>query len=205
MTNLLLFAGASIVLAFTPGPDIIYVMTRGIAQGRRAALAAAAGFSLGNIVHTSFAALGISAILASSAQAFLIIKILGAGYLIYLGIKMLRAGNGIDMQQEDEQKKPARIFGQSIIANILNPKVAIFFLAFFPQFTDPEMGSVPLQMLTLGLVFIAITFVCFSTVGLAAGQIGHLLQARTNLSRRINQLAGSVLIALGLSLAWAKN
>lgn len=201
--QLSLFSAASLVLIFTPGPDILYVMTRGVAQGRSAAFAAASGFSIGNIVHTLAAVVGLSAILASSAAAFGMVKLAGGLYLIYLGIRLFRAGEApLKGDANHSLKRLGTIFRQSIIANILNPKVAIFFLAFFPQFIRPENGSPQLQMLLLGLTFIVLTFIGFNLVGWFAGSLGDWLKRRPNTGKWIHRLAGSVLVGLGLKLAW---
>lgn len=201
--QLSLFAAASLVLIFTPGPDIVYVMTRGIAQGRGAAFAAAAGFSLGNIVHTLAAVIGLSAILASSATAFGLVKLAGGLYLIYLGIRLFRAGaTSVIEEKERSGKRLGAIFRQSVIANVLNPKVAIFFLAFFPQFIQPENGNPRIQMLFLGFTFIVLTFIGFNLVGWFAGSVGDWLKRRPNAGQWIHRLAGSVLVGLGLKLAW---
>jgi threonine/homoserine/homoserine lactone efflux protein len=206
LDQILLFSAASLVLAFTPGPDIIYVLTRGVAQGRTAALAAAAGFSLGNIVHTLAAALGLSALIMSSSWAFQIIKLCGAAYLVWIGFQILRS-SPLDMSQTStsgkrDLKAPAVIFRQSVIANVLNPKVAVFFLAFFPQFIVEGNGPVSMQMALLGLNFILVAFASFSFVALASGSLHAWLSSRPGFSRRINAVAGSVLIGLGLRLAW---
>jgi threonine/homoserine/homoserine lactone efflux protein len=198
----ILFSSASLVLIFTPGPDILYVMSRGIAQGRQAALAAAAGFSLGNIVHTTFAVVGLSALLASSATAFQMVKYAGAIYLVYLGIKMIRSTSALAPNQTKRPLSLWVIFRQSIVANVLNPKVAIFFLAFFPQFIEETRGGVALQMLCLGGIFVVLTFLGFGLVGYGSGAIGAWLQAKPRIGGRIGKLAGSVLILLGLRLAW---
>ena len=202
-TQLSLFSAASLVLIFTPGPDILYVMTRGIAQGRSAAFAAASGFSLGNIVHTLAAAVGLSAILASSATAFGLVKLAGGLYLIYLGIRLFRSGEATAASSDEgSDKKLGTIFRQSIIANLLNLKVAIFFLAFFPQFIKPANGSPQLQMLLLGMTFIVLTFIGFNLAGWFAGALGEWLKRRPHAGRWIHRLAGSVLVGLGLKLAW---
>lgn len=204
--QLSLFCAASLVLIFTPGPDILYVMTRGIAQGRSAAFAAASGFSLGNIVHTLAAVVGLSAILASSATAFGLVKLAGGLYLVYLGIRLFRSGERpVTQNAEAPAKRLGVIFRQSIIANLLNPKVAVFFLAFFPQFIRPENGSPQLQMLWLGLIFIVLTFMGFNLVGWFAGSLGEWLKMRPNAGRWIHRLAGSVLVGLGLKLAWPES
>ncbi len=201
-SQLVLFSAASLVLIFTPGPDIIYVMTRGMAQGRRAALAAAAGFSLGNLVHTFFAVVGLSALLTSSATAFQLVKYAGAAYLIYLGIRMLRSSSPVAVQGEAPALQHRVIFRQSIIANILNPKVAVFFLAFFPQFVDHSRGHAAWQMLILGCTFVVLTAIGFGLVGLCSGWVGGYLQRAPRIGSRIGHFAGGILIALGLRLAW---
>lgn len=201
-SQLIVFSAASIVLIFTPGPDIIYVMTRGMAQGKKAALAAAAGFSLGNIVHTLFAVVGLSALLTSSATAFQILKYAGAIYLVYLGIQMIRTRSSVAVSEEGKDVAQGAIFRQSIIANVLNPKVAIFFLAFFPQFIDTSRGHAAVQMMVLGAVFVVLTFMGFALVAYGSGKIGSWLQRQPAVSSKIGIVSGSVLMALGLRLAW---
>ncbi len=200
--QLMLFVATSVVLIFTPGPDIIYVMTRGVAQGRKAALAAAAGFSLGNFVHIFFAVVGLSALLASSARVFQLVKYAGALYLIYLGIRMFFSKADLAAGGELKLLQGRTIFLQSIVANVLNPKVAIFFLAFFPQFLDNEQGSLPWQILLLGILFVVLTLICFSLVALCSGAVGSWLQKKPAISSRLGRIAGSVLVLLGLRLAW---
>lgn len=197
-----LFCLASLALIFTPGPDIIQVLTRGVAQGRPAALAAALGFSLGNIGHTLFAIAGLSAILASSSTAFTVVKLLGGGYLIYLGVDLWRANPQLALSALQAPQTNARIFRQSVIANLLNPKVAIFFLAFFPQFIRPAQGNPALQMLILGLTFVVLTMLGFSLVALGAGLLNTRFMARPALSAWLHKGAGTILILLGIRLAW---
>lgn len=203
LDQLALFSLASLLLIFTPGPDIIYVLTRGVAQGRRAALAAAMGFSLGNIGHTLFAACGLSAIIASSAWAFTVIKIAGGLYLAYLGIQLWRADPSLSASAPDERKAACVIFRQSILANLLNPKVAIFFLAFFPQFVRPAQGHPSLQMLFLGLTFVVLTMLGFGLVALSAGAANQKLMTHPRLASCLHKGAGTILLALGLRLVWA--
>ena len=201
-TQLALFTAASLLLIFTPGPDIIYVMTRGIAQGRRSALAAAAGFAVGNFAHTFFAIAGLSALLMSSAIAFQAVKYAGAAYLAYLGVRMIMSASALAPGTEAAPLRHWTIFRQSILANVLNPKVAVFFLAFFPQFVDPAHGSVAVQMLVLGTLFVLLTLLCFGIVGICSGMIGRWLQRKPAIGGRLGQAAGSILILLGLRLAW---
>ncbi len=203
--HLMLFIATSVVLIFTPGPDIIYVMTRGVAQGRKAALAAAAGFSLGNFVHIFFALIGLSALLASSARAFQLIKYAGALYLIYLGVRLFFSKSGSTDLAAMKPQRGRTIFIQSIVANVLNPKVAIFFLAFFPQFLDHNRGALPLQMLFLGTLFVVLTLICFGLVAFCSGGIGAWLQGKPAIASRLDRAAGSVLVLLGLRLAWPTN
>jgi len=197
-----LFASTAVLLAMAPGPDVIYVITRGLTQGRASAMAAAAGFSLGNIVHTAFAVIGVSAIIKASALAFTAIKIAGALYLIYIGIKIFRSG-GAKTARDNKMMKAKTVFIQSVTANILNPKVAIFFIALFPQFIIPENGNPSLQMILLGLEFIICTFFVFSICALFSGQIGEFLKEKSG-GGILNKLAGLVLMGLGVALAFSR-
>ncbi|SFL35334.1 Threonine/homoserine/homoserine lactone efflux protein [Desulfomicrobium norvegicum] len=201
--QLLVFSLTSLLLIFTPGPDIIHVLTRGVAQGRSAALAAAMGFSLGNIGHTLLAVFGLSAILASSALAFTLVKIAGGIYLLYLGFKLWTADPALVLSGHGEDKTARIIFRQSILANLLNPKVAIFFLAFFPQFVRPDQGHPAMQMMVLGLTFVVLTMLGFGLVALGAGALNSRLAARPSLSAWLHKGAGAILMLLGLRLLWA--
>ncbi|WP_224983324.1 LysE family translocator [Geomonas agri] len=202
LSQLALFAFTSTVLIFTPGPDIIYVMTRGVAQGRKAALAAAAGFALGNFAHTFFAIVGLSALITSSATAFACVRYAGAAYLMYIGYKMLKSRTSLVPDGAAGQLESRVIFRQSILANIMNPKVALFFLAFFPQFVDRGRGGVPMQMFILGTTFVVLTMLGFGVVALLSGEIGRWLNRSAGAGNRIGQGAGCILIGLGLRLAW---
>lgn len=203
LDQLILFSAASLLLIFTPGPDIIYVLTRGVAQGRSAALSAALGFSLGNIGHTLLAVCGLSAILASSAVAFTAVKAAGGIYLVYIGYKLWTADPSVILSGEGEHKAALVIFRQSVLANMLNPKVAVFFLAFFPQFVRPEQGHPALQMALLGLTFVILTMFGFGLVAIGAGALNTRLAARPSLSAWLHKGAGGILMLLGLRLLWA--
>ncbi|PLX66627.1 MAG: lysine transporter LysE [Denitrovibrio sp.] len=203
LDQILLFASTAILLALAPGPDILYVVTRGITQGRSSALAAAAGFSIGNIVHTTFAIIGVSAIIKASATAFTIIKIAGAIYLIYIGIKIFRSGSA-SAEKDKKLLAPKTVFIQSFTANILNPKVAIFFIALFPQFIRSQNGHESIQMALLGAEFILCTFFVFSACALFSGHIGEFLKKKQTSAGLLNKLAGAVLIGLGVALAFSK-
>lgn len=201
LSQLTFFILASIALIFTPGPDIIYVVTRGIAQGRKAALAAAAGFALGNFVHILLSVIGLSALLAASTIAFATVKWAGAAYLVYLGVQMIRSTSTVPLTADAPVLSAWRVFQQSIIANIMNPKVILFFLAFFPQFINADRGNPQVQIILLGTLFVVLVMICFGTVGLCSGWFGQLLRRNARAELLIGKIAGSVLILLGVSLA----
>ena len=138
LSQIVMFTVATLLLALTPGPDIIYVIVRGATQGPKAGLAAAAGLAVGVLGHTAFCAIGLTEVLAASDVAFKIIKLIGSAYIIYLGFRMWMAGNTLDLSADGEDKPLASIFSETIIMNLVNPKVALFFLAFLPQFVDPN-------------------------------------------------------------------
>jgi threonine/homoserine/homoserine lactone efflux protein len=158
-SNLALFFAASWMLIITPGPDMIYVITRGISQGRKAGMISAVGVTLGILVHTVFAAFGLAIILRTSALAFLAVKFAGAGYLIFLGVKTLIDKSDFKLSRDTPKDGFRKIFVQGILSNVLNPKIALFFLAFLPQFVNPGHGSASIQMVYLGLTFALFRFV----------------------------------------------
>ncbi|MEX2617130.1 MAG: LysE family translocator [Alphaproteobacteria bacterium] len=199
--NLLAFIAASALLGVTPGPDIVYVVMRGAAQGPRAGLAAAAGLCTGIIGHIALCAAGLSAIVAGSAMAFTLIKMAGAAYLIWLGVAMWRSRGSIHPGGDAPAQPVAGIYRQSIVMNLLNPKVALFFLAFLPQFVTPDGAPVALQLAVLGLIFMAVSFVVMGAAGLAGGQVRRLLVRGGGVGRWLERAAGTVLIALGVRLA----
>jgi threonine/homoserine/homoserine lactone efflux protein len=200
-TNSVLFLTASLVVIVAPGPDNILVLTRGVAQGRSAALVSAAGASLGLVVHSGFAAVGLSALLAQSAVAFSVVKYVGAAYLIYLGVRALLDRGGFAVQRGEGPIPLRRVFTQAVASNVLNPKIAVFFLAYLPQFADPETGGTALQLLALGLVFALLTLAIFSAIAVFSGTVGVWLRARPKFADGLGWLTGGVLILLGLRLA----
>lgn len=203
MPDVFLFLLAAMALTIAPGPDNIYVLTRGIAQGRRAGLVAAAGFSSGLVFHTLLAVLGFAAIIKAYPPAYHALQYAGAAYLVYLGYRTLRsASQGISLATDGEQGAPLkRIYWQSVLANMLNPKVTLFFIAFLPQFVHPQAGHVPLQMLVLALVFIVQAFVIFSAIALFSGTVGSYFRRRARASVHLNRLAGCAFIGLGIRMA----
>ena len=198
--SLVFFTGASLLLAATPGPDILYVLTRGIAQGKRAAIAATFGFVCCTMVHTTFAMIGLSALLKASATGFMILKIAGAAYLVYLGVSMYLDKSSFELSKQGKPREIKRIFLQSFIAGSLNPKVAIFFLAFLPQFISTDRGMVWIQFIELGIIFMLVTLFMFTIAGLCAAQIGNLLKQNRKIADSMRFGAGSILCALGLGL-----
>ncbi len=203
--QLVLFIAASWILILTPGPDMIYVITRGISQGPKAGVLSAVGVILGIFVHTTFAAFGLAVILRTSAIVFSVVKYLGAGYLIYLGIKSFMEKSVFQFGKNREHKRLRVVVVQGLLSNVFNPKVALFFLAFLPQFVTPENGPVAVQMMMLGLLFAGFGLVFLVTVGYFSGAIGHWLSTRESVSKRIHWLTGSILVALGLRLVFIEH
>jgi threonine/homoserine/homoserine lactone efflux protein len=204
LERLLPFLAASVLVTLAPGPDILYVLTRGMAEGRRVALAAAAGFALGNVVHTALAAAGLSALVAASPRAFRLLKFAGAAYLIYLGVRMWRDRSHFELGDAGEGRRASEAFRQSILANVLNPKVAIFFLSFLPQFVDSRSGLAPWQIAQLGAVFTLQVMACFGAVAWGAGWLGEKLRQNASLRDGMRLAAAAVLVALGVLLAFAE-
>jgi threonine/homoserine/homoserine lactone efflux protein len=200
-SQLAAFIVVSVILGATPGPDIIYVITRGASQGARAGVAAAAGLATGVIGHTVLCVVGLSAVLAASAIAFTAIKIAGAIYLIYLGVRMWRDKNAINLSDGHDRAMLADIYRQSILMNLLNPKVAIFFLAFLPQFVSTDAGSVPAQFAILGTIFMIVSFMVMSLAGLAGGFLRQAVMRDERIGHWIKFTAGGVMMALGVRLA----
>ncbi len=195
--NLSLFLPAVILLLITPGPVVLYIVTRSIDQGRRAGLVSVLGSEIGNLVHVLAAALGLSAILLSSSLAFDVVKYLGAAYLIYLGIrKLLSPVEGAP--QSVERAPLRRIFLQGIAVATLNPKTALFFFAFLPQFVDRSRGAVALQILLLGLIMLSMAIISDSCYALAAGAAGRWLRGSALFPRIQRYFTGSIYIGLGL-------
>ena len=202
-STLILFIAAAGALLIVPGPAVLYIVTRSIDQGRRAGIVSVLGISVGTMCHIFAAALGVSAILASSALAFDIVKYLGAAYLIYLGVRKLLSKEDELLLQDIQKQRLARIFRQGVIVNLLNPKVALFFLAFLPQFVNPARGSVPLQMMLLGLILLVMGLFSDSMYALLAGTAGNWLKTNRQFLRAQKYVTGTIYIGLGLTAALA--
>ena len=191
------FAVAAVLLLIIPGPAVVYILNRSVSDGRQAGLAAVAGLELGNLVHALAAAAGLSAVLATSAAAFTIVKWLGATYLIVVGIRtLLRPAP--PLATDRATTSPRRAFAQGVVVNILNPKVALFFLSFLPQFIHPDDGGAAMQALVLGLVFVAIGCVTDSAYSLLASSLRDVLLRGRTLPIVRRWVAGTVFIGLGL-------
>lgn len=197
----LLFFIATVALAISPGPDNLFVLTQSALYGPSAGIFVTLGLCTGLIVHTGAVALGVAAIFATSEVAFTALKLCGAGYLLYLAWGAFRAGaSDLDLAARSVDSR-RRLYGRGVIMNITNPKVAIFFLAFLPQFADPGRGSLTVQIILLGAMFMAATLLVFGTVAVFAGFLGDWLRRSARAQRVLNRLAGVVFLALALRLA----
>lgn len=201
----LVFFSAAFALNISPGPDLIYILSRTIAQGRKIGIASSLGVCTGALVHVGAAALGLSAVLATSAVAFSLVKYIGAAYLVYLGIKAFRSAgtHGGLPQHSVGNAKPWTAFKQGVMIDVLNPKVAIFFMAFLPQFVRPGSGHPTIQIVILGMLVIMVAMVVEAAFVMAAGQTTTILRKNRKIAVLLNRLLGSVFIALGIRLAFA--
>ena len=201
MPNFMLFLATSVAITLAPGPDNLQVLARGISHGRAAGLVAALGFAAGVTFHTTLAALGIAAVLRSSPVAFQILKLAGAAYLIWIGIKALRS-QGLATARERASQPLASIFRQSVLGNMMNPKVTLFFVVFLPQFVDPHGAQgVTLQMFELGALFMLQAAAIFSLFSVCAGAIGTWLKRRQTAGVWLDRFAGATFIAIGIRVA----
>jgi threonine/homoserine/homoserine lactone efflux protein len=205
LSTLPLFITAALVLLLTPGPAVLYIIARSIDQGRRAGLVSVLGLTLGTFFHVIAAALGLSAILVSSALAFDVVKYLGAAYLIYLGIQKLRAKEVPAEITEVKKASLKDIFTQGVVVNILNPKTALFFFAFMPQFVDRSRGLESTQMLFLGVLFVSMALITDGSYALLAGTAGGWLKQNRSFLRAQRYFAGTVYIGLGITAALASS
>jgi threonine/homoserine/homoserine lactone efflux protein len=203
VSTLVIFAAASAALIAIPGPAVIYIVTRGLAQGRSAGVVSALGVEAGALLHVAAAAVGLSALVASSAVAFTAIKYAGAAYLILLGVRKLTKGGDL-MPADPPRERTGRLFWQGLIVNALNPKVAIFFLAFLPQFIDPARGAVAVQVVVLGVFFISIAVALDCAWAVAAGTVGNGLRDSVAIRRWLNRVSGTTYVGLGVTAALAR-
>ncbi len=200
LDTLLAFLGISILITLAPGPDNLMVVGQSLARGRRAGLAFGLGCASGCLTHIAWATLGVAALVRASAGLFTAFKLAGAAWLLWLGIQALRSGGTLAPAAGTPPRPWQRDLARGFVANALNPKVGLFFLAFLPQFADPARGSLSLQMLILGLVFAAQTVVIFGGMAFAAGSIGRLLARRPRLGPWLDRLCGLLFIGLAARL-----
>jgi threonine/homoserine/homoserine lactone efflux protein len=203
-STFLLFAAASLAFLAIPGPSVFYIVTRSLAQGRRAGIASMLGVQVGGLVHVAAAAIGVSALIASSAEAFTVVKYAGAAYLVFLGVRKLLASGEEDPDPDPRDRASLnRLFAHGVVVNVLNPKTALFFLAFIPQFVEPAEGPVAPQMLVLGTMLVGIGVLSDGTYALLAARAGQRLRRAAATRRLLDRVSGSVFVGLGLVAALA--
>jgi threonine/homoserine/homoserine lactone efflux protein len=199
-----LFIAASLLLIITPGQDMLLVMSRSLAQGAAAGAATAAGVSVGLVGHTVLATLGLGAVLRASEWLFVVLKLVGAVYLVYLGVSLLRTRHTEMPGSSSSKRSLGRLFIDGAFSNVSNPKIAIFYFAFLPQFVSPAAEHPTLSVFVLGLLFAGLTFLVKGPVGLCAGMLSGEVQARPNVLKWIYRSSGALLISLGVKLAFER-
>lgn len=207
ITHFSLFVLSCVMLSVTPGPDSAFIVARSVSAGRMAGVVSTLGIITGCCVHLAATVLGLTAILAASVQAFTIVKLVGAAYLVYLGVRLLLAKDKQGAKAADgsvaapEQRSLRRVFMQGLGTNLLNPKVVLFFVAFFPQFVAPESPSKSLAFLALGGVFLVISLIWNCALACAAGTLSRRIGASPRAKRIVDKLVGGVFLGLGVRLA----
>lgn len=200
--NILLFVAAALALLLVPGPAVIYIVTRSVAQGRAAGLLSVLGIHTGTVVYVVAASLGLSALLNASSTAFLVVKYLGAAYLVWLGLQKLRPNKrGEESLSEPPQVSKLRIFGQAVLVALFNPKTIFFFAAFLPQFVDPAQGSVTFQMAFFSASFVVFGMTTDSTYALLASTLVGRLWRTAGARWRLDRSSGIIYLILGIFLA----
>lgn len=203
LTTLLLFAGAALALLVVPGPSVLYIVSRGIHQGRGAALVSVVGITTATLVDTALAAVGLSAILASSATAFTVVKLAGSAYLIWLAIRTWLDRSGENVDTPRTRASLHRIYAEGVLVNLLNPKTALFVLALLPQFVDPGRGAAGTQIVVLGFVLASLGLLSDGAYALASGSLGAWLRRRRSVAT-VQRRASAILYAgLGIGTAFA--
>ena len=201
--TLAVFAVAAVTLLVIPGPAVLYIVSRSVGQGRAAGLASVCGIHVGSLLHVAAAALGLSALLVSSALAYDAVRYLGAAYLVWLGVQRLLARDEDARPAGAARERLSRIFAQGVVVNVLNPKTALFFFAFLPQFVDAAAGAVPLQVAVLGATFVGLGLVTDSAYALLASTGAGFLRGRRLVARASRLVSGGVLVGLGVTTALA--
>jgi len=200
-SSLSLFIAAASLLVFMPGPNTLYIVARSIQQGRWAGIVSSLGVQVGTMIHIAAAALGLSALLLSSALAFNVVKYAGAAYLIYLGLRTLLTKGSIEPAQQIQKADLRHVFYQGVVVNLLNPKTALFFFAFLPQFVDASRGMIAMQIILLGTILMFLGIMSDLSYAIAAGSIGNWLRGDLKFLRAQRYFAGSVYIGLGAATA----
>jgi len=205
-STLLVYAVTAVIVLLVPGPAVLYIVSQSVRQGRRAGIASVLGIHTGTLVQVVAAVLGASWLLASSALAFSVVKYLGAAYLVYLGTRKLLGKDeqvAFEPRGEARAKRPARLFLQGVLVNVLNPKLALFFLAFLPQFVDRSRGTVPVQVATFGIAFVLLGLCTDSSYAMVAGTVGPWLRNHARLLRGERYVVGSAFVGLGVAAAFS--
>lgn len=200
-SQLIYFIAASAALTLLPGPDILFVITQSISQGKKAGIATASGLCTGILAHTTAAALGVSALVYKSALAFEIVKYAGAAYLLYLAWQALKESEELVSSAPIRETNNFALYKRGIFMNVLNPKVALFFLAFLPQFVNIGSGSVPMQMIFLGIIFMIQAWLIFSLISVFAGTVGERIIQKPGISRYIKWGKAGIYTCIGIKLA----
>lgn len=204
LPNVALLSGfliAALVVLLIPGPGVLYIVTRSLSQGRRAGLVSVLGLSAGALVHVAAATAGLSAILLASATAFGAVKMLGAGYLIYLGVRTLLSANTQLPDDDSDRRSASRLFTDGVVVSVLNPKIAVFFLAFLPQFVDPTRGAAAAQLFTLGLLYVMLALLTDGMYAILAASVRHWIDASVMRGPLPRYASGAVYIGLGVTTA----
>jgi threonine/homoserine/homoserine lactone efflux protein len=204
LSTLLVFSAAALALIVVPGPAVLYIVAQSIDRGRLAGVVSALGVAVGGLVHVTAATVGLSSLLVSSATAFTVVKYAGAAYLIALGVHTLLRRRDEPAAVVTRERRLRRRFWQGVVVNVLNPKTALFFLAFLPQFVDPETGSAALQLAVLGLVFVVLAVASDTLWALAAGTASERLRGSRRFLAVQRYVSGSVFVGLGALTAAAK-
>ncbi|MCM3767573.1 LysE family translocator [Neobacillus niacini] len=198
------FLSAAIVLTLMPGPDNLFTLAQSIAKGKNAGIFTTLGLCTGLLVHITAATVGISAVIYHSTLAFTLVKYAGAAYLLFLAYKSFKEkGSTVNLEAEDSLNYKS-LYKKGIIMNLLNPKVSLFFLAFFPQFINYDDGNVPIQMLVYGILFLVQTFIIFTLISIFAGKVGYFLRKNPTASKKINFIQGSLFALIGLKMAFSQ-
>jgi threonine/homoserine/homoserine lactone efflux protein len=201
LSTVILFLLASLGLLLVPGPAVIYITARSAAQGRRAGLASVGGVELASLTHALAAAIGLSAVLLTSALAFTVVKYVGAAYLIYLGVRTLLAREPDEAAPLSPPRRFSRVFAQGYLVNLLNPKTALWFYAFLPQFVDPARGAAPAQILLFGVLFVLLASCTDSCYAILGSTLGRWLAGKARVRRGQRYVTGGLYIVLGVSAA----